>query len=123
MVRCPPAAPSDLLSYPGYRFPVEIISHAAWYFRFSLTLRDVEEILAERGVQVSYETVGAWCAKFGPSYAADLRRRRVQASDFGTWMGCNSRSRANATGCGGQSTIKASSSTSWCSNGAINSRP
>ena len=50
MVRCPPAAPSDLLSYPGYRFPVEIISHAASYFRFSLTLRDVEEILAERGV-------------------------------------------------------------------------
>ena len=50
MVRCPPAAPSDLLSYAGYRFPVEIISHAAWYFRFSLTLRDVEEILAERGV-------------------------------------------------------------------------
>ena len=62
MVRCPPAAPSDLLSYPGYRFPVEIISHAAWYFRFSLTLRDVEEILAERGVTVSYDNcLGVVC--------------------------------------------------------------
>jgi len=62
-------------SYRGYRYPVEIISHAVWlYFRFHLSLRDVEELLAERGVTVTYETIRAWCAKFGPRYAAGLRR-------------------------------------------------
>lgn len=69
-------------SYRGYRFPVEIISHAVWlYFRFHLSLRDVEELLAERGVTVTYETIRAWCAKFGPSHAAGLRRRRADVSD------------------------------------------
>jgi DDE domain len=69
-------------SYRGYRYPAEIISYAVWlYFRFSLSLRDVEELLAERGVTVTYETIRAWCAKFGPSYAAGLRRRRARTSD------------------------------------------
>ena len=69
-------------SYRGYRYPVEIISHAVWlYFRFHLSLRDVEELLAERGVSVTYETIRAWTAKFGPSYAAGLRRRRAHPSD------------------------------------------
>jgi len=69
-------------SYRGYRYPAEIISHAVWlYFRFSLSLRDVEELLAERGVIVTYETIRAWCAKFGPGYAAGLRRRRARPSD------------------------------------------
>ena len=68
--------------YRGYRYPVEIISHAVWlYFRFHLSLRDVEELLAERGVTVTYETIRAWCSKFGPSYAAGLRRRRARPSD------------------------------------------
>jgi putative transposase len=76
------SVPSDTPSYRGYRYPVEIISHAVWlYFRFGLSLRDVEELLAERGVTVSYETIRAWCAKFGPSYAAELRRRRARPSD------------------------------------------
>ena len=57
-------------SYRGYRYPAEIISHAVWlYFRFHLSLRDVEELLAERGVAVTYESIRAWCSKFGPSYA------------------------------------------------------
>ena len=74
----PPASPS----YRGYRYPAEIISHAVWlYFRFSLSLRDVEVQLAERGVTVTYETIRAWCARFGPSYAAGLRRRRARPSD------------------------------------------
>ncbi len=74
--------PSELLSYRGYRYPAEIISQAVWlYFRFSLSLRDVEELLAERGVTVTYETIRAWCSKFGPSYAAGLRRRRARLSD------------------------------------------
>jgi putative transposase len=69
-------------SYRGYRYPAEVISHAVWlYHRFSLNLRDVEELLAERGVAVTYETIRAWCSKFGPSYAAALRRRRAQTSD------------------------------------------
>jgi len=76
------AAPEGLPSYRGYRYPIEIISLAVWlYFRFHLSLRDVEELLAERGVTVTYETIRAWCAKFGPSYAAELRQRRAQPSD------------------------------------------
>ena len=73
---------SQTPSYRGYRYPVEIISHAVWlYFRFHLSLRDVEELLAERGVTVTYETIRAWCAKFGASYAAGLHRRRARPSD------------------------------------------
>jgi putative transposase len=76
------AEPADRSPYHGYRFPPEIIAHAVWpYFRFSLSLRDVEELLAERGVTVSYETVREWCAKFGPAYALELRRRRPRPSD------------------------------------------
>jgi putative transposase len=53
-------------NYKGYRFPPEIISHAAWlYFRFSLSFRDVEELLAQRGIVVTYETVWQWCLTFG----------------------------------------------------------
>jgi putative transposase len=68
--------------YRGHRYPADIISHAVWpYFRFSLSLRDVEELMAERGVRVSYETIREWCAKFGPTYALQLRRRRAHPSD------------------------------------------
>ncbi len=56
--------------YRGYRFPPEIISHSVWlYHRFSLSFRDVEELLAKRGIIVSYETIRQWCRKFGPEYA------------------------------------------------------
>jgi putative transposase len=76
------AAPSRDPLYRGYRFPAEIISHAVWlYFRFALSHRDVEELLAERGVQVSYEAIRLWCQKFGPAFAAGLRRRRARARD------------------------------------------
>jgi transposase-like protein len=68
--------------YTGFRFPAEIISHAVWlYFRFSLSYRDVEELLAARGVVVTYETVRQWCLKFGQTYANDLRRRRARPGD------------------------------------------
>jgi putative transposase len=81
-VLSPTTAPDQPPSYRGYRYPVEIISHAVWlYFRFHVSLRDVEELLAERGVSVTYETIRAWCSKFGPTYAAGLRRRRAQPSD------------------------------------------
>ncbi|MBT2401528.1 IS6 family transposase [Streptomyces sp. ISL-100] len=69
-------------SYKGYRYPVEIISHAVWLcFRFPLSFREVEELLFERGVLVSYETVRRWCAKFGQAYANRLRRRRPRPGD------------------------------------------
>jgi len=65
------------ISYAGYRFPPEIIQQAIWlYLRFTLSLRDVEDLLAERGVAVSYETVRRWVNHFGPMIAADLRKRR-----------------------------------------------
>jgi putative transposase len=68
--------------YRRHRFPAEIISHAVWlYFRFTLSYRDIEVLLAERGVQVSYETIGQWCRKFGPTFAAAIRRRRPGPRD------------------------------------------
>lgn len=71
-------------TYKGYRFPPERISHAVWlYFRFSLSFRDVEELLAQRGIVVTYETVRQWCLKFGQTYANELRRRRPRCGD--TW--------------------------------------
>ncbi|UUE28740.1 IS6 family transposase (plasmid) [Rhodococcus qingshengii] len=69
-------------SYKGHRYPVEIINHCVWlYFRFPLSFREVEELMLERGVLVSYETIRGWCAKFGQAYANQLRRRRPQPGD------------------------------------------
>src|SRR5271170_1273280 len=65
------------ISYAGYRFPPEVIQHAIWlYVRFALSFRDVEDLLAERGIAVSYETVRRWVNHFGPTIAARLRKRR-----------------------------------------------
>lgn len=65
--------------YRGHRLPAEVIAHAVRrYLRFALSFRDVEELLAERGVEVSYETVRRWVAKFGPQYANELRRRAAR---------------------------------------------
>ena len=71
-------------NYRGYRFPPEIISHAVWlYHRFCLSLRDVEDLLAERGIMVTYEAIRLWCLKFGPEYARVLKRRQGRLGD--TW--------------------------------------
>ena len=68
--------------YRGFRFPKAIIQHAIWlYLRFTLSLRDVEELLAERGIVVTYETVRVWVARFGPLIARRLRRRRGRPSN------------------------------------------
>ncbi len=73
---------NDRLSYRRHRFPPEIISHAVWlYHRFGLSLREVEDLLAERGVTVSYEAIRYWCAKFGVEYARRLRRRQGRLGD------------------------------------------
>ncbi|CAO3437765.1 transposase [Azospirillum endophyticum] len=68
--------------YAGYRYPAEIIATAVWlYFRFPLSLRMVEELLAARGITVSYETVRQWARKFGPEIATRLRRRVPRRGD------------------------------------------
>ena len=70
-------------SYHGYRFPPEIISHGVWlYHRFALSFRDVEELLAKRGIIVTYETIRQWCRKFGPEYARKLKRRQGRLGDI-----------------------------------------
>ena len=68
--------------YRGHRFPKEIISECVWlYFRFGVSFRDVEEMVAARGVVVSYETIRCWCDKFGKAYADGLWRRRARTGD------------------------------------------
>jgi putative transposase len=71
------------VSYKHHRFPPQIIAHAVWlYFRFPLSLRLVEEMLLERGILVSYETVRRWALKFGPAYARRLRRKTPSRRDI-----------------------------------------
>ncbi len=70
------------ISYRRHRFPPVVIQHAVWlYLRFTLSYRDVEDLLAERGLDVSYETIRSWVLKFGPVIARRLRRRRCRPSD------------------------------------------
>ena len=65
------------ISFKRHRFPADVIRHAVWlYFRFSLSFRDVEELLAQRGIEVSYETIRCWTIKFGPLIARRLKKRR-----------------------------------------------
>jgi transposase-like protein len=72
------------ISYKRHRFPPEVIRYTVWlYFRFTLSLRDVEDLLAERGIEVSYETVRCWTQKFGRQFARNLRRSRPRPT--ATW--------------------------------------
>lgn len=74
----------ERLSYRGYRFPFEIFSHAGWlYQEFGLSFQNVQDLLAERGVNASYESVWHWCRKISSCYAADLKRGQGQSGD--TW--------------------------------------
>jgi putative transposase len=74
--------PANTERYKNHRFPPEIISHAVWlYFRFTLSYRDVEEMLLARGIVVTYEAIRKWCRKFGQDYANQIRRRRPQTGD------------------------------------------
>ena len=69
-------------SYKRHRFPPEIISYAVWlYYRFNLSARDIEDLLAERGIIVSYESIRLWCIKFGRKYARRLKRRHQGYGD------------------------------------------
>lgn len=72
------------LGFKGHRFPPKIIEYAVWlYFRFNLSLRDIEDLLAERGITVSHETIRSWVNKFGGHYAKSIRRDRPQVG--GKW--------------------------------------
>ena len=72
------------ISFKRHRFPPDVIRYAVWlYFRFTLSVRDVEELLAQRGIEVSREAVRCWVIKFGPLIAANLRRRRLPPT--GRW--------------------------------------
>src|SRR5438128_6331639 len=74
--------PADTARYKNHRFPGDIISHGVWlYYRFTLSYRDVQELLFERGITVSHEAIRKWCRKFGQDYANRLRRRRPQPGD------------------------------------------
>ena len=69
-------------SYRGYRLPPEIISHAVWlYHRFALSFRDVEDVLARRGVDVTYEAIRKWCRRFGPEYANTVKLTKSSSID------------------------------------------
>jgi putative transposase len=103
-------------SYKGHRYPVEIINHCvSLYFQFPLSFREVEELMLERGVAVSYETIRRWCAKFGPAYASGLRRRRPRPGD--KWHCDEVFIRINGTQhyLGARSTSTATCSTFWSS--------
>ncbi|TBA93104.1 IS6 family transposase, partial [Rhizobium ruizarguesonis] len=74
---------SSTISYKHHRFPPQIIARAVWLsFRFPLSLRLVEEMLLERGIVVSYETIRRWCRKFGAAYAKQLRRKKPSRKDI-----------------------------------------
>ena len=74
--------PADPERYKNHRFPGEIISHGVWlYYRFTLSYRDVQEILFERGIDVTHEAIRQWCLEFGEDYANRLKRRRAQPGD------------------------------------------
>ncbi|MBX9708857.1 MAG: IS6 family transposase [Caulobacteraceae bacterium] len=84
------------ISFKRHRFPADVIRHAVWlYFRFSLSFRDVEELLAQRGIEVSYETIRCWTIKFGPLIARRLKKRRGVPSprwhldEMVCWIGGN----------------------------------
>ena len=75
-----PTSPVD--AFKGYRFPREIICHAVWlYYRFSLSLRDIEDLLAYRGIEVSHQTIHEWEQRFGPLFADIIRRNRPKPGD------------------------------------------
>ena len=66
----------------GYRFPKEIIRHVVWlYHRFTLSLRDISELMLERGIEVSYESIREWGVKFGSIIGKDLKRRAPRRGD------------------------------------------
>src|SRR5215204_3747039 len=101
------------ISYARHQFPAEIIRHAVWlYLRFTLSYRDVEELLAERGIETSYESIRRWVLK-GPCSLATCVGFGPDRRAGGTWTKWWSRSRASACICGEPSTAKVRCWTCW----------
>ncbi len=110
--------------YKGYRFPPEIISHVIWlYFRFSLSYRDGEEIMAQRGIVLTYETVRQWCQKFGQTAANELKNDALNQETNGISTKCFSSSTDRSVICGERLTNMAPFWTSWCRADATNTLP
>src|SRR5262245_395991 len=96
------------ISYARHRFPPDVIRHAVWlYLRFTLSYRDVEDLLAERGLIVSNESIRRWVLKFGPIIAKNLRAIRPKAYTGGIWMKWWSHSREGECTCGALSMVRA----------------
>src|ERR1700710_2572731 len=101
--------------YRGHRFPAAVISCAVrWYFRFQLSLRDIEELLFERGVIVTYETIRCWCDKFGKGFAHRVKAARRKPGSTWHLDEFFIPGGASRTCCGVRSTSTAPNSTSWC---------
>jgi len=107
-------------SYKRHRFPVDIIQRCVWlHFRFSVSFRDVEEMMLERGVVVSYETIRRWCAKFGQDWASQLRHRRPRPGDKWHLDKVFMRGDGEQRYLWRRSTSTATCSTCWCSPAAM----
>ena len=107
---------NQLVNYKRHRYPPHIIAHAVWVcFRFPLSFRLVEELLAARGIIVSYETIRCWAKKFGPEYARHLKRKPRAGTTSGTLTRSSSALLAGNTGCGERWTRMAMFSTRSCS--------
>jgi hypothetical protein len=112
----PPPAPTP---YKRHRFPAVIVSHGVWlYFRFCLSYRDVQELMAERGVILTYKTVRYWCRKFGRPTPISCAAGVLGLGTRGIWMKSFSPSTAPVTTCGAPSIRMAMASISWCNAGA-----
>ena len=111
------------ISFARRQFPPAIIRHAVWlYLRFTLSYRDAEDLLAERGLDISYETVRRWVLKFGPVFARELRRRRPRPTSRWHLDEMAVAIAAASSGCGARLTTKARFSTCSCNDGAIKLR-
>jgi putative transposase len=111
-------------TYPAYRFPAEVICHAVWlYHVFSLSLRDVELILAERGIVVTHESIRQWCRTFGTDITRRLRKRRPRPGDTWHMDEVFIRIRGELLYLGAPWTRMALCSTSWSKGGGTRPRP
>src|ERR1700680_1572104 len=111
------------ISYRGHRFPSAVIQQAVWlYLRFTLSYRHCEELLDERGLDISYESVRSWVLKFGPMIARNLRRGRPRPSDRWHLDEMSFGSRASGCTYGAPWIMRARSSTCWFSGGATSAR-
>ena len=107
------------ISFARHQFPPAIIQHTVWlYVRFTLSYRDVEDLLAERGLDVSYETVRRWVLKFGPLFARELRSRRSRPTARWHFDEMAVMIAGGSSGCGALSTTEARFSTCSCNDSA-----